>query len=429
MEEFRRPDSLSMPTRRLRLPLLDGEPVFVEGELFSGIGYVPGELDWSYRPVRIVDGVAQDELDDPLFGDRLVFELEAQPDFTEGADTLNGERFNGLSIMFSNSDGVRTISFVGDGEPIDSYLFHDSGTVQSRRVRLDWEPRHHSNFGATFQSQAWSVDGTCRQVSTQFSFPESSTRDHPNGRYSVSASGVVDVAFRGGYFELTEQFSAYLVLPYLRDFEFIDTLFSTLETPAEKFRLTFGERSVELVEKLQSAGAFQDVKNLKVGASDKAGLDVLCAAELPALQQLQVRMPSHSRDHLASFMTVLAFKRKRPDVEVHYESWGLYLSGEILTPRSQLSYGLFFDDNFEDLIGVRRFGRDLSPLVDLIVESPSLRFVSFERDRDLEGVEDLIPRLKSRPEVIVYGPDVPRGDWPKIVWRQLIADGVVTDPG
>ena len=131
--------------------------------------------------------------------------------------------------MFSNSDGVRTISFVGDGEPIDSYLFHDSGTVQSRRVRLDWEPRHHSNFGATFQSQAWSVDGTCRQVSTQFSFPESSTQDHPNGRYSVSASGVVDVAFG----DLDS-----LLLQFVHHQQFVDDAFQhiTAETTHRFFR-------------------------------------------------------------------------------------------------------------------------------------------------------------------------------------------------
>ena len=134
-----RPEHLSIPVKRVRIATSEVAPKLVDGEPFTGIGYVPDGDEWSYKCVHFVDGVPGTPTEDPVLPlAKLVNARHPKyrtPENISGA-TFFDEVFDGLEIRIGSDDFVWQARLIEDGRVVEWYKFDKSGVVVQHIVNV-----------------------------------------------------------------------------------------------------------------------------------------------------------------------------------------------------------------------------------------------------------------------------------------------------
>ena len=419
--DLQRPANLSGKVRRIRLTTMDSsdDSIVIDGEPFSGIGYVLAGID-TYEAIRVTDGVPVGLFDDPLFSSSQFRDLSVDqyaPDQPyESPDWwYRGEPFTGLAIRFDEAR-VSEVTQVDGGVPTQSFSFAESGALIGLHFHDLSDMANPDGLESIDQWVRWSPSGAVRWSKTGFSFRD--RRQAVTGEILLTSSGKLRKAsFTDNYFNTTALHGDRLSFHYLDDL----SIFSQLEFFDDRLVLGLGDRSDEMVAQLASRSRLGQVEQLEVilypGGLD--GLKRLVAMSLPALRSLDVA-PSVN-DEVEIFELLLGLKRRRPELGVALRSWELHDISK-LHPGTDPGYGFYFTDEYSKVVGVVGLFNlsEWSELAHMIESLNSLRFIKVRLPGSLRVEEDLfLSRLSARPEIAVVGPEVRASDWVPQVLQQF----------
>ncbi len=440
MSLFERPEEFSVPVKRVRLASAVGGPVLVDGELFSGIGYVPTDEDeFLLRPVRVVDGVPAlgEDADDPALaavngvtvldaGRHPGYEKRLRPGhdrlrdpwWLEKEHALDSEPITGSFVEFSADGVLLKVDLTKNGQHVDAKRFDPSGVLVEHRVAIVPEDRT-GDLRRITQSANWFASGKPRGLTTFFYHLG---EDGGSAQVSMGKEGLLSaVKVTGSYFECAERCEDLLVYPAFADFRFLDEL-----GPAgQQFGFASDERSEELADRLISNQMLDDVSLLYPSGADHAGLARLSEAELPNLHAVLVE-PGYGKDY-GRLIEILGLWRRRTGVGASVEYHRIRMASELLTdleitPANEgsevgTSY-LFVDDTTAAVVGLMGFLGD--GLTEHVLQSRTLRFV---RSTHAKTSGQLRSASLVAADAVVYGSELEHEDWLALVRQQLIDEG------
>ena len=409
--------------KRVRVATSEVAPTLVDGEPFTGIGYVPDGDEWSYKCVHFVDGVPGTPSEDPVLPlAKLVNARHPKyrlPENVSGA-TFFDEVFDGLEIRIGSDDFVWQARLIEDGRVAEWYKFDRSGVVVQHIVNVR-NPGGVQGQGFGQQMLGWSASGVNTATNTTLTVDGRQT----SGGFSVDKEGRLSaVRFGSGYFEALTQRDEHLPYPSVRDFTFL----ADFATAALEFDLELGDRSDEFVDQLLAHGTLETVSIMRIAidsAQAQPALDRLADVDLPKLRGVFVE-PVQDVSYPDLIASLCNWKRRR-GVTPWIMNIALRKVADLAEwePRRENACGFYFDDDLVDLIGVENWRFRPEELFQFVVDAPSLRFVRYQRED--EG-RDLKKLFEQRPDITVYGPDVSSEDWLLMVRKQLLDEGVVRGP-
>ena len=405
-----RPEHLSIPVKRVRIATSEVAPTLVDGEPFTGIGYVPDGDEWSYKCVHFVDGVPGTPSEDPVLPLAKLVNARhpkyRRPENVSGA-TFFDEVFDGLEIRIGSDDFVWQARLIEDGRVVEWYKFDKSGVVVQHIVNV----RNPGGQGS--QMLGWSASGV--NTATRTSFYVDGRRT--SGGFSVDKDNRLSaVGFGSGYFEGLTQWDEHLPYPSVRDFTFL----ADFATAAWEFDLELGDRSGELVDQLLAHGTLETVSIMRIAidsAQAQPALDRLADVDLPKLRGVFVE-PVQDVSYPDLIASLCNWKRRR-GITPWIMNIALRKVADLTEwePRRENACGFYFDDDLVDLIGVENWRFRPEELFKFVSEAPLLRFVRYQREDEGRHLKKL---FEQRPDITVYGPDVSSEDWLPMVRKQLL---------
>ena len=413
-----RSEELTRSFERRRLSVASGDPLEELGDSFSGAVFVAQQDDGLYQLVYFRHGREDPSAVDPVvpFGEVVVDGLHRN--YSSSTCTFNGHPFTGVEVQFDAEGWMWQARVIENGQDVDWFNFDCDGLLVFFRKRSFHAPESDLSVKLLAQSASWSSEGQVVSLAAHLDIDGVGVDgSFARGRHGYLAS----VWASPGYFRAIEEVDDQADLPVFAGLEALDGV----PVGALEFWVGFGDRGLEIADWLIDSGALEEAKLLHIDLLDsQAQLAMERLRDSSTVSPSGVFVTPDKKISHVKLLESLCEWRRHSESKISIENLALRSVAELADSNLQWKNksALYFDENFESIVGVQNWRLPSDELLQLAVDSPALRFVRWTREQD----EQLIsPLIEQRPDIEVYGSDIEPQRWDELVWTQLVSEGIV----